>query len=1316
MPHVGVPSADIPPSETLEHVLGNTGGNTRKAALADFAQQLAASDAIQAPHTAANVRISALEALGVQGVHMVPGGPVVAATTGNVTLSGSYPVDGQTLADGDRYLVWQQTNPAQNGIYLYDGAGVHTRAPDMDAAGEVQGKGVFVSSGQAHKFKTFVTYSAVSSLGVDAIDWLLVSDLSSLPNAEQIAAAEQYALEAQAQAGAIQPFDSRAEFEAAFIPAVVIRAFVRTPTGYILEYLEDIGGDAATTNGGVRSWSPPVYKETPNHWAENTNPGTTDMRAACLAAWEFGPERGLSFLGETYNVGSGVDLVGKKTSGIEQYRIRAEAETRLTATAASIGVGGFVMRIRPANNSTWMEAMQFEPLEIHMSGGTTPDDTRGLWLRRHRDGNHHQPMVNGPTRPMFIEGCPQLTFFNPHTRCVARAGPNYRKVKFNSYSDVDGSTNTITAADHELSNGEEVRYYASLGGDIGPGDEVQCFVVGATADTFQLSATSGGAPINLTPQTPAKTQYVVRDGEEAKAAWTLREHNGTNCYDLTLINGQSEGGADFQFIFDMDGFDLLRLTGGHFNNCNRRIKIDMDGTAGQRNGFSLFTDNTHWDGEGACLGFLYINTPDGGSGRNIRLENWQLNGGYIRRAERLVEWGDLSGLEFFKSVQMKNINFKDIDEDGASTVPMIDLNNAPVDDPKLRFIDWDLSGNTIHDGNLFSGTAHLSPFFKIGGSQMRVCGNGLRGNWNDFGDAPFEIGANTDVVRVSNNPIDVARTVKVEVAAAATNVTVYGNNPDFFDINGDPIHGKSTPDRFDGDFETLITDASNTLLTPGSYALTGTAGSSVSIPADKSIEAVDGSTVTLTGDTTGTTRFLTVGDNVTLKDAVVNMTGTAGTTIQLMRPGDNVTMEGGVIDGGVTVSGGSEDYVAHVFEFTGALIEDFWSVGQTFKNVTRVFHRANGDANVDKHLRFIFPVVKNNTNAAFAINAPGSDAGPEGGGALDVMFIGPTMIDGLGVDAGNSENHLVGAAGVTGVRFFMPAVFGTGLGNVHFEQGTNVGVVLGSMGVYDDAKSAIFVSDNDINDGVPEACKRLAFVGGSHRRTTRGTDNAGLDLAPNGGIHPIECSLATGLIFSGWEKGGRSAEYPEGTPIFGSVFDDNGTGFNFQTPSMAFQNNAFTGNDTEIEVQSSGMIGKQYFARALGDTWDGSSEPLIQAPTVSSGHILKMEGWATSYTQTGFDLAIGGTDYPLIPIGARLRGKISVLLSKASIAKDVTANIEWDGTTLTVTDVLENTSNAIDFIAFNATGGNLNIRLNRGSLLEDCRIHLNFEGTHSWEG
>ncbi|ODM48388.1 hypothetical protein A9320_19245 [Ruegeria sp. PBVC088] len=121
-----------------------------------------------------------LQAIGATGAQKAEGGPVEAAATGNVALTGdTNPMDGVTLYNGDRYLAPNQTDPAENGIYTFNDSGAHVRATDMDAAGEVAGTSVFVRAGTVNGLKTFVTYSVVTTLGTDPIVWREGDDASA---------------------------------------------------------------------------------------------------------------------------------------------------------------------------------------------------------------------------------------------------------------------------------------------------------------------------------------------------------------------------------------------------------------------------------------------------------------------------------------------------------------------------------------------------------------------------------------------------------------------------------------------------------------------------------------------------------------------------------------------------------------------------------------------------------------------------------------------------------------------------------------------------------------------------------------------------------------------------------------------------------------------------------------------------------------------------------------------------------------------------------------------------------------------------------
>lgn len=72
---------------------------------------------------------------------------VRAATTGNITLSGTQTIDGVSLAVGNRVLVKNQTTASANGIYVV-ASGAWTRATDADSSTEVTtGMFMFVEEG-----------------------------------------------------------------------------------------------------------------------------------------------------------------------------------------------------------------------------------------------------------------------------------------------------------------------------------------------------------------------------------------------------------------------------------------------------------------------------------------------------------------------------------------------------------------------------------------------------------------------------------------------------------------------------------------------------------------------------------------------------------------------------------------------------------------------------------------------------------------------------------------------------------------------------------------------------------------------------------------------------------------------------------------------------------------------------------------------------------------------------------------------------------------------------------------------------------------
>lgn len=106
---------------------------------------------------------------------------VRAATTANITLSGTQTIDGIAVVAGDRVLVKDQATASQNGIYVV-ASGAWTRATDADAASEMAGAVVNVDSGTTNGGKLFDTdFKSTDTLGTTAMPWYSFFDTANTP-------------------------------------------------------------------------------------------------------------------------------------------------------------------------------------------------------------------------------------------------------------------------------------------------------------------------------------------------------------------------------------------------------------------------------------------------------------------------------------------------------------------------------------------------------------------------------------------------------------------------------------------------------------------------------------------------------------------------------------------------------------------------------------------------------------------------------------------------------------------------------------------------------------------------------------------------------------------------------------------------------------------------------------------------------------------------------------------------------------------------------------------------------------------------------
>lgn len=99
--------------------------------------------------------------------------PVDAATTANITLSGTQTIDGYAVTAGMRVLVKNQSTASQNGVYVV-AAGAWSRSTDLDTWGELYKAYVAVLNGTVSSGSSYVcTISVSGTLGTDDVTWIL---------------------------------------------------------------------------------------------------------------------------------------------------------------------------------------------------------------------------------------------------------------------------------------------------------------------------------------------------------------------------------------------------------------------------------------------------------------------------------------------------------------------------------------------------------------------------------------------------------------------------------------------------------------------------------------------------------------------------------------------------------------------------------------------------------------------------------------------------------------------------------------------------------------------------------------------------------------------------------------------------------------------------------------------------------------------------------------------------------------------------------------------------------------------------------------
>ena len=102
---------------------------------------------------------------------------VRAATTGNITLSGTQTIDTIAVAVGDRVLVKDQTTASTNGIYVV-ASSTWTRAADANSSDDMGGAVVNINSGTQGGQLWTTSFKTTDTLGTTEMNWYRIHDTS----------------------------------------------------------------------------------------------------------------------------------------------------------------------------------------------------------------------------------------------------------------------------------------------------------------------------------------------------------------------------------------------------------------------------------------------------------------------------------------------------------------------------------------------------------------------------------------------------------------------------------------------------------------------------------------------------------------------------------------------------------------------------------------------------------------------------------------------------------------------------------------------------------------------------------------------------------------------------------------------------------------------------------------------------------------------------------------------------------------------------------------------------------------------------------
>jgi hypothetical protein len=269
--------------------------------------------------------------------------PCAAATTANITLSGTKTIDGYAAVTGDRIVVKNQTSGVDNGIYVVDTA-VWSRAPDFDGTADVvTGTMAYVVNGatNGNKFWQITTTGSIVP-GTTSISFTAVSIAFGSPSANSIT----YAMIQQVAANSFLGNPTAASGNLNEIALAVSQLAGRGASGNLAAISIGAGlSIVGTTLTNTISGSLPT--QTGNFGKVVTTDGTTASWSQLLRSYISGLTLSTAGASSTMSIAAGI-----ATDSTQASLMQIAAFTKTTSAFAT-GAGNGGIDTGAIANSTW---------------------------------------------------------------------------------------------------------------------------------------------------------------------------------------------------------------------------------------------------------------------------------------------------------------------------------------------------------------------------------------------------------------------------------------------------------------------------------------------------------------------------------------------------------------------------------------------------------------------------------------------------------------------------------------------------------------------------------------------------------------------------------------------------------------------------------------------------------------------------------------------------------------------------------------------------------------------------------------------------